>query len=539
MDTETRIINLQLTAGQVYVWLPEDVKLLRQQHHIVGSMVGSIPGAPRQNVQLGLPLQLMPEEVAVLLKYGVARLVTMSMAKPSRDQVKEFKRRRMESVRDQKLIWRQNQVARKHELREVIREGRMRKEEERRKERLCRRETSDENARRDAEVGERTEEGPSSQSQCDKECDPVVRAEGVMEARTELIGRHRGDQQVPDSFRDEAEEVTEGGNNVRTPVRVEGAEKEDECTNGGNMGREDVRSQKGCKDGEYGLKPSRHADRLPMRERENNGIGSKERVSLERQELQRQEQVTGTDVNTAERCGEEDERLCGEVVDQREPSSSSRADEFAIPKILPYPYRARDNHSSQREEEEEEEEEDEEDGAENHGASPAVLLGRGKSDRAGLEQMEEKEEVEDEQEDGEEEAINIDDIKDGGCSIQLFTAEPPGSNFVFEAPSWMWRFPSNEREELRFQIFLHFWQMGYYLTSGTKFGGDFLAYPGDPLLFHSYFIVVCLPHHKKMSPLELISHGRLGTFVKKTVVLCSVDSAKRVVCTSLQWSGIS
>ncbi|XP_071496102.1 tRNA-splicing endonuclease subunit Sen34-like [Diadema antillarum] len=485
MDTETRIINLQLTAGQVYVWLPEDVKVLRQQHHIVGSMVGSIPGAPRQNVQLGLPLQLMPEEVAVLLKYGVARLVTVSMVKPSRDQVKEFKRRRMESVRDQKLIWRQNQVARKHELREVIREGRMRKEE-RRKEKLCQRETSDENARRDGEVVERTEEGPASQSQCDKECDPVVHAEGVTEARTEQSGRHRGDQQVPDSFREEGEE---DGNNVWTPVCVEGAEKEDDCTNGGNMGREDVRLQRGCKDGENGLEPSRHEDRLQMCEGESNGTASKERVSVERQELQRKEQVTGKDINTTARCGEEDGRLCGEMVGRREPSSSTRADEFAIPEALPHPHHARDNHSKEEE--------------------------------------------------GEEEAINIDDIKDGGCSIQLFTAEPPGSDFVFEAPSWMWRFPSNEREELRFQIFLHFWQMGYYLTSGTKFGGDFLAYPGDPLLFHSYFIVVCLPHHKKMSPLELISHGRLGTFVKKTVVLCSMDSAKRVVCTSLQWSGIS
>ena len=61
---------------------------------------------------------------------------------------------------------------------------------------------------------------------------------------------------------------------------------------------------------------------------------------------------------------------------------------------------------------------------------------------------------------------------------------------------------------------------------------------GDPLLYHSYFIVVCVPHRKQLSPLELISHGRLGTFVKKTVVLCSLSRTGEVVCTSLQWAGI-
>ena len=33
--------------------------------------------------------------------------------------------------------------------------------------------------------------------------------------------------------------------------------------------------------------------------------------------------------------------------------------------------------------------------------------------------------------------------------------------------------------------------IGFFVTSGDKFGGDFLAYPGDPLLFHAKFVVIC------------------------------------------------
>ena len=47
-----------------------DVRLLRETHHIVGALIGSLPRSPRQNAQLSLPLQLMPEEAAVLIEYG-------------------------------------------------------------------------------------------------------------------------------------------------------------------------------------------------------------------------------------------------------------------------------------------------------------------------------------------------------------------------------------------------------------------------------------------------------------------------------------
>ena len=62
---------------------------------------------------------------------------------------------------------------------------------------------------------------------------------------------------------------------------------------------------------------------------------------------------------------------------------------------------------------------------------------------------------------------------------------------------------------------------------------------GDPSRFHSFYIAVCMDHDKPVGVLDLVSLGRLGTTVKKTILLCSVNDEGQVCCTSLQWSGIS
>lgn len=47
-----------------------------------------------------------------------------------------------------------------------------------------------------------------------------------------------------------------------------------------------------------------------------------------------------------------------------------------------------------------------------------------------------------------------------------------------------WKFPSTARENLRYRVFKDLWEKGHYLTAATKFGGDFLAYPGQLLAVH-------------------------------------------------------
>ena len=81
------------------------------------------------------------------------------------------------------------------------------------------------------------------------------------------------------------------------------------------------------------------------------------------------------------------------------------------------------------------------------------------------------------------------------------------------------------------------WGKGYYLTSGEKFVGDFLVYPGPPLRVHSHFIAVCIHENQVLTPQFIVSKGRLGTNVKKTVLMCSINSLGEIIYQSLQWLG--
>ena len=72
-------IPLHLSNGVAYLWEPEgtlfcahkDLKQARTQHNLCGLLSGTLPLIPQQNVFLGLPLRLLPEEVAYLLRHGV------------------------------------------------------------------------------------------------------------------------------------------------------------------------------------------------------------------------------------------------------------------------------------------------------------------------------------------------------------------------------------------------------------------------------------------------------------------------------------
>jgi tRNA-splicing endonuclease subunit Sen34 len=44
--------------------------MLRATHHICGVLTGTLPHASQQNLFLGLPLTLLPEEVVLLLNKG-------------------------------------------------------------------------------------------------------------------------------------------------------------------------------------------------------------------------------------------------------------------------------------------------------------------------------------------------------------------------------------------------------------------------------------------------------------------------------------
>ncbi|KAJ3229068.1 tRNA-splicing endonuclease subunit Sen34 [Chytriomyces hyalinus] len=90
----------------------------------------------------------------------------------------------------------------------------------------------------------------------------------------------------------------------------------------------------------------------------------------------------------------------------------------------------------------------------------------------------------------------------------------------------------------KFKVFENLWERGYFLTSAVKFGGDFLLYPGDPLLHHASHVVVIVPMESKLTPFDIISYARMGRNAKKRILLMQYRSETRTVSEmDLNWTG--
>jgi tRNA-splicing endonuclease subunit Sen34 len=68
----------------------------RRNHNICGMLVGTIPNLSQQNVFLGIPLELMPEEARVLVERGAAYIV---------DDTDAHKKTFGEMSREERLKW--------------------------------------------------------------------------------------------------------------------------------------------------------------------------------------------------------------------------------------------------------------------------------------------------------------------------------------------------------------------------------------------------------------------------------------------------
>lgn len=100
-----------------------------------------------------------------------------------------------------------------------------------------------------------------------------------------------------------------------------------------------------------------------------------------------------------------------------------------------------------------------------------------------------------------------------------------------------WKYPNTWQEQLRYKTFKDLWERGYWVTSGEKFGGDFLAYPGDPIMFHSQYIIRCKSRKEGLSITELIGCCRIGSHVRKTLVFATLsEDNENVKYHSFQWA---
>ncbi|KAL5404428.1 hypothetical protein PMIN06_008233 [Paraphaeosphaeria minitans] len=66
---------ISYVAGRYLLFDPPTVAYARRTHNVIGVLVGTIPNLSQQNVFLGIPLELQPEEARVLVEQGHAYVV--------------------------------------------------------------------------------------------------------------------------------------------------------------------------------------------------------------------------------------------------------------------------------------------------------------------------------------------------------------------------------------------------------------------------------------------------------------------------------
>jgi len=66
---------ISLISNRYLLFSIDAITYIRRFHHITGVLIGSIPQVPQQNVFLGIPLQLTPEEARLLVEKGAAFIV--------------------------------------------------------------------------------------------------------------------------------------------------------------------------------------------------------------------------------------------------------------------------------------------------------------------------------------------------------------------------------------------------------------------------------------------------------------------------------
>lgn len=100
-----------------------------------------------------------------------------------------------------------------------------------------------------------------------------------------------------------------------------------------------------------------------------------------------------------------------------------------------------------------------------------------------------------------------------------------------------YRVDTSEALRRRCRVMADLHSKNYWVTAGVKFGGDFLVYPGDPHRYHSHFVAVVVGWEQNILPHDIVSFGRLGTVVKKALVLCTVGPDDDVTYVTAVWKG--
>lgn len=135
----------------------------------------------------------------------------------------------------------------------------------------------------------------------------------------------------------------------------------------------------------------------------------------------------------------------------------------------------------------------------------------------------------------EEEMAKLPKLDKNEALIQTHTVYPWSHKDDIEMIEW--KYPSSDEEKLRYETYKDLWEKGYYVTNGEKFGGDFLVYPGDPIMFHSQFIIQCKDRNEEIPITELAGQCRIACHVRKTRVYAFFsENESSIMYQSFQWA---
>jgi tRNA-intron lyase len=94
------------------------------------------------------------------------------------------------------------------------------------------------------------------------------------------------------------------------------------------------------------------------------------------------------------------------------------------------------------------------------------------------------------------------------------------------------------KNTIEYVVYKHLKDKKFYVTSGLKYGADFLLYRDDPNFIHSEWLVYTKEYKSDISLKEIINGERISMSHKKKFLVASVDEKNQVVFYNMQWLNI-
>lgn len=97
-------VRIAKIAGRFLVFEPDAAAALRRHANMNGVLVGTAPQQPTQNIFMGLPVELRPEEVSALVQTGAAYVVDAAAAHAASLEDPSARKAYVKALQDQKQI---------------------------------------------------------------------------------------------------------------------------------------------------------------------------------------------------------------------------------------------------------------------------------------------------------------------------------------------------------------------------------------------------------------------------------------------------